>query len=250
MRPHTFCLVTLALLATAATAPAEPPRDVAPGLARPSLAAQANQTLDALALELPATARANVLGAYVAVDPDESDPYAMASCDDDGDPVVVLSAAMLEVIARVADAMSGDASEERLAAWSTTLARAPKGARLAPPPPGFYDGPHDPARAAAARDEALRGVVGGELARLARGHLACAHPTPQREAGDAQWTAAERAFAFELAPRLYDARHQADAEPLAAAWRGETWRALARALDDARPGVTTWTRLRPVPKPL
>lgn len=236
MRPTAIlCFLPFALCATAASA--EPAKIIAPALTRPAVRAQADATLGAQLAALPSATRERLAGTYVAVDEDESDPYAMISCDDDGDHVVVLSAAMLEVVTRVAEALSGEDSAARLSSYAGALGRQPSGARLVPPPPGFYDGPHDPARASAALSELLGALIGGELLRLARGHLVCAHPTPQRESGDATWTARERAFAFQLAPRLYDGAHAVEiASP------PEAYKSFVAVMAST---AFTWGRLHP-----
>lgn len=250
---HLLALVLFAVgLLVPTLASAEPSRRIAPALARSTARAHAGAALDSLMAALPRDIAARLAGTYVAIDADETDPYAMIACDDDGDHVIVLSEAMLELVGHVAEAVSGDESSTRLASYAGALARQPRGARLVPPPPGFYEGPHDEARESAATDEALRGLLGHELARLARGHLVCAHPTAPRETGDAVWTPEERAFAFRLAPVLYDPRRLADAEATAApSATGEGYRALLRLMGQvagSTPSPTfSFLRFHPTP---
>jgi len=174
--------------------------EVAPELERADLRARAEIERK----KLPA-----VVGLYVAFDDDASDPIAMAACDDDGDPVVLLSDALLRLAWNVAIATSYD--EDRPArhveAYATFLARAQlPGRRLLPPPPGAFIA----ARPAPTRDrrfhEILAFVVAREIAHVRAGDLACPKPTPTREAGDDVWTAGEKRAAEETARRLYPGR--------------------------------------------
>lgn len=249
-------LAVLVLLAIGVLIPcvagAEPTPRVAPALVRSSARARADATLASLTAALAQDVRTRLGGTYVAFDADETDPYAMIACDDDGDHVIVLSEAMLDVVGHVAEAISGEDSETKLASYAGALARQPRGARLVPPPPGFYEGPHDETRESAAIDEALRGLLGHELSRLARGHLVCAHPTATRETGDAVWTAGERAFAFRLAPALYDPKHLADIGATAApSAGGEGYRAVLRLMGEVAGSTSSATfsfpRFHPMP---
>lgn len=254
-----FLFVTfLALTASAQN------KSIAPSLAPQALHQRTDDLLQALMRELPAATQAALVGTYVAFDPDLSQPYAMIACDDDGDHVVVVTDAMIEFAQRIAEAKSADehTGSKKLEAYAATLAaQTVRGVRLLPPPPGFYSGAHDPDREGELFDDAMRGVLAHELARLARRHLVCGHPTVAKESADEIWTPAERAFAWSLAPRLYDAQHFADAEASAAFVfrpgtkpRGAGYAALvdALAIIEAGPGAAQvpQIRLHPRAKPL
>jgi hypothetical protein len=92
-------------------------------------------------------------------------------------------------------------------------------------------------------------LLANELARLARGHLVCAHPTAAHEAADDVWTPAERTFAWKLAERLYDATHQIDADNATFPWlrgRSQGWLALLDALAIIEAGAgNAHTKLHP-----
>lgn len=246
-----LCAAALA----SAPAGAEPARAPAPALGSSALHPRVGDSLAALLGELPAPERARLAGTYVAFDADPSQAYALVACDDDGDAVVVVSDAMIELVERVAEGASADelTGSKKLAAYAAALAAgAPRGARLLPPPPGFYAGPHDAEREGELFDQAIRGLLAHELARLARRHLVCPKPSAARETGDAVWTAAERDFAWKLSERLYDGAHLADADAAAAPWvrgRAKGWAALldAMAILEASPGAAAvpYARLHP-----
>lgn len=214
-----FAFVRLAAAQT--TAKTQPSKPIAPSLTPAMLHQRTDDLLQGLMRDLPTVTQSKLVGAYVAFDADLSQPYAMIACDDDGDYVVVVSDAMVEFAQRVAEAASDDelTSSKKLEAYATSLGAASvRGARLLPPPPGFYSGAHDPDHQGELFDQAMRGLLAHELARLARGHLVCARPSAAREAADDVWTPAERAFAWTLSERLYDSQHLADADAATTPW--------------------------------
>jgi hypothetical protein len=150
-----------------------------------------------------------LVGAYVAFEPSVSDPIAMTACDDDGDYVVVVSDAMLRLVACVARAATYDDanSNHKVEEYGSFLAVSQvPGRRLLPPPPGFY-GPEKAANTYEDRlTEALAFVVARELAHLRAGDLVCPKPTATRESGDDQWTASEERKALETAKMIYPGR--------------------------------------------
>jgi len=173
--------------------------EIAPELITEELRIETRREFDRLFATLDAKEKRRLAGTYVAFDSDPSDAFAMAACDDDGDHVVVVSHAMLRLVADVARlGAHGDEYAELLA--RSQLA----GKRLVPPPPGSFD--YAPSAASdELRREALAFVVGRELALLRAGALVCAHPTATKEHGDDEWTAAERRDAFAMSKRLYPA---------------------------------------------
>lgn len=187
-----LALVIGTLLARSAAAD-----EIAPELVTEELRGDTRREFDRLFATLDAKEKRRLVGTYVAFDPDPSDAFAMAACDDDGDHVIVLSHAMLRLVADVA--RLGAHVEE----YAELLARSQiAGKRLVPPPPGSFDD----APSADVRREALAFVVGRELALLRSGALVCAHPTATKEHGDDEWTAAERRDAFATSKRLYPAK--------------------------------------------
>jgi hypothetical protein len=239
----------LAVLFVASTASANP---IAPSLAPLMLHQRSSDLFDGLMHDLPAATQTKLTGAYVAFDPDLARPYSMIACDDDGDYVVVMSDAMIELAQRTAEAASADelTGSKKLTAYASTLAaQTTPGARLLPPPPGFYSGPHDPDHEGELFDQAIRGVLAHELSRLARGHLVCAHPSAAHEAADDVWTPSERAFAFKLSERLYDATHLADADAATNPWLRNRSQGYAALLDvlaivEAGPGAMTIPQIK------
>lgn len=210
-----FCaLLAAALLLVAPPSSAD---DVAPELEAQDLRTKAQIELKKLVAALPPADQRRLTGIYVAFHADASDPFALASCDDDGDYVVVLSDAMLRLISHVARAQSYDDANgsRKIEDYAAFLARSQlPGRRLLPPPPGFYVAES----AAATYDDRLREslsfVVARELTHLRAGQLVCAHPTPTKEAGDDEWTAAEHRRALEHAATLYPGRATHDAEAI------------------------------------
>jgi hypothetical protein len=198
----------VAVLVSPAAAAAELP---APQTTTMALRAVASQELRAIVAQLSTAERARVVGVYVAFDDDAAEVNAMAACDDDGDYVVVLTDAML----RLADLVSfGRAVDEetgahKLEAYAELLAASQRaGARLLPPPAGFFDvaGDADPSSVRAVYEQRLRetlsAIIARELAHSVRGDLTCPHPTATKEPGDDVWTPSEQRAALELAPRL------------------------------------------------
>jgi hypothetical protein len=209
----------------------------APALALPMARQQAGAVLHELVLHLPPGVQRKVTGIYVAADTTSRDAYAMAACDDDGDPVVVVSDPMLTLLDYVAEASADDelAGTHKLADFAAFVGRnARSGARVLAPPAGFFEGQDDPAKselAARRFSESLAGVVAHELAH-ATSDLQCGAPTPTHERGDDVWTSQERAAAFAIAPLLTTEARVASADRAASSM-------LASAKVEAR-GSDTW----------
>jgi hypothetical protein len=195
----------------------------APRLALAGLHRETEAELRELVAHLPGDMQERLTGLYVAFDDTPADLGALAACDDDGDPVVVVTDALLVLTDHVGWGAAVDESvlssaacrgevctknSSRLDAYASLLARTPRGApRLLPPPPGFFDRSAEGAppmeRVGEIRAQAISGLVARELAHHILGHLACPHPTPTRELGDDVWTASERARALAAASWLH-----------------------------------------------
>lgn len=206
MRHLPILLLPLAFVSTVRPARAD---ELAPELERAQLRAEAQaEVANELAALAPAE-RKRLVGTYAAIDPDPNDPVAQVACDDDGDHVVVLSEAMLELIAHVARAISADETDgsRKVDDYAVFLARSQKPGRpLFLPPPGFYGAPPADATYDARFHEILSFVVGRELAHLRAGDLVCPKPTTTKESGDDVWTARERQKASEGASSIYPGR--------------------------------------------
>lgn len=247
-------LLTLPLLAALAflLLPARRARgdELTPGLETQELRQRARAALDALVVGLAPEDRRKVVGLYVAFDPTASDAVALAACDDDGDPVVVVSDGLLRVLDTVASAAAHDDARgsRRVEGYASLLAASQlPGRRLLPPPLGFYpEGEPAPERGGRLAG-ALSFVLARELAHHRAGDVACPRPTPTREHGDDAWTDAEQRAARETARALYapaaagrdDARDaEAASHVLAAGLALEgalAWLRFSRLLEDARP---------------
>ncbi len=180
--------------------------EIAPELEGADLRVKARGELRRLVAALPERERARLVGVYVAIDPSPSEPIAQVACDDDGDPVVLVSDAMLRLVAQIARADIGDEHEgtRKVEAYATFLARSQApGRRLLPPPPGSYASAGEDDARAERLGEALAFVLGSELARLGAAELVCPRPTATRESGDDTWTPAERRMAADVAARTY-----------------------------------------------
>lgn len=187
---------------------------------------------DALQTLVPKVAAAaegaapRVVGAYVALDPSVTEATALAACDDDGDPVVMITAAFFELMASLADTAVADVTAPppatakggaavdtyphlprveayaALLAVETSVAIGTSRVRPVGPAPGTFEAPATPqAEQMAARlyEAMIEAVVAVELGHLARGDVVCAHPTPTREAADGEWSAAEAEAARQVA---------------------------------------------------
>jgi hypothetical protein len=192
---------------------------------------------DALQTLLPTVAKVvtaaegaapRVVGAYIALDPSVTEATALAACDDDGDPVIMITAAFFELLASLADtavadvtapppataAVKGSAPLDvyprlprveayaALLAVETSVAIGTSHVRPVAPAPGTFEAPAAPqAEQMAARlyEAMIDSVVAVELGHLARGDVVCAHPTPTREAADGEWSAAEAEAARQVA---------------------------------------------------
>lgn len=171
----------------------------------------------------PAASR--LVGVYVALDPSVTEATAIAACDDDGDPVVMITQAFFELMASLAETAVADVEAPRdpgaraaetyprlprveayaaLLAAETQPAR-PERVRPVQPAPGTFAGPAGSAAAEVEGrlyDAMIESVVAVELGHLARGDVLCANPTPTRESADAEWSPAEAAAAREMARLL------------------------------------------------
>jgi hypothetical protein len=139
--------------------------------------------------------RSLTTGVYVAFDESRVDVLAQAACDDDGDYVVVVSEAMLDLIERVAVA----SSQNILTEYQSRLSQQPAQAPLLPLPAGAYDAPADPAVRDRTWTSAVRYVLGAELSHETSERLVCPRPTPTRERADDVWTDGERSAALRSA---------------------------------------------------
>lgn len=214
--------------------------EIAPELQTLELRQKTQAEAKRLVAELAPIDRRRLVGVYVAFDADAADPSAMVACDDDGDYVVVVTDAMLRLVATVARAQSDDDSNGTHAVedYASFLAASQlAGRRLLPPPPGFYASVSPSPDAAIAQEtrlrEALAFVLARELTHLRAGDLVCAHPTATHENGDDVWTAAERRRALETAATVYPGR---------ATVRDEE--AITRVLDSGRSEIGALGLLR------
>lgn len=201
MRPLPFLFVAAVAMVTSTFAHAG---DLAPLLAQEELREVARDELRRQLVQLAPADQAKLAGTYVAIANDASDPLSLAACDDDGDHVVVVSDAMLRLVAAVARGQADDEANgtRKVEDYASYLGRAQvPGQKLLPPPPGFYatSGPAEGERL----HEAMAFVVGHELARLRAGDVTCPRPTATKEAGDDEWTRAEQRRAMERAERVY-----------------------------------------------
>ena len=203
---------TAALLAAAAIFSWPSPAradEVAPELEGADLRAKAQAELRVLFGSMARNDQRRLIGAYVAFDANVSDPSAQVACDDDGDYVVVMSDAMLRLVAHVALAASHDEANgtRKIDEYASFVARSRvPGRRLLPPPPGFYTA-STPARTSDERlREGLAFVLARELTHLRAGDLVCPRPTATKESGDDVWTGAEQRKASETAAIVYPGR--------------------------------------------
>lgn len=199
--------------------------EVAPDLEPSDLREIAKSELKKLVTGLPANDQKRLVGVYAAFHSDASDPFALAACDDDGDYVVVVSDAMLRLVANVARAQSYDDANtsRKVEDYAAYVARTQiPGRRLVPPPPGFYTAE----LAAKTYDDRLREslsfVVARELTHLRTAQITCPKPTATKESGDDEWATAEHRRALENTGTLYPGRGTHDGE------------AIARVLDAGR----------------
>jgi hypothetical protein len=219
-------VLRIALVALAAVAAMLPVRrahadEIAPELETLELRQKAQAELRKLTAGLADKDRRRLVGLYLAFDPSASDPIAQVACDDDGDYVVVVSDAMLRLVANVARAQSYDeanAGSRRIEEYASFLARSQLPARrLLPPPPGFYTAATAGATYEDRLRESLAFVVAREIAHLRAGDLVCPSPTPTKEHGDDAWTEAEQKKAREIAARVYPGAATRDEEAIASA---------------------------------
>ncbi len=202
----TFFRTLLLILAAALVALPARADEVAPDLEGSDLRQKAQLELRRLFVTLDKQEQRRLVGTYVVFDASASDPFAQVACDDDGDHVIVVSDAMLRLVAHVARALSYDEANNarRIDEYAAFLARSQvPGRRLLPPPPGFFAG-DKPSRTYDVRfDEALAFVLAHELARLRSGDLVCPKPTATKESGDDDWSANEQRKASEIAKSVY-----------------------------------------------
>ncbi len=234
MRAFVFALV-LALFATAHVRSAHAD-EVAPDLERADFRATAQAELKKLVSAMPQNDQKRLTGIYVAFDASASDPIAQVACDDDGDYVVLLSDAMLRLLAHVARAQSFDEANgsRKIEEYAAFLVRAQiPGRRLLPPPPGFYIAEKPATTYDERLSDALSFVIARELTHFRAGDHVCSKPTATKESGDDTWTSAEQRKASEIAQTVYPGRHvERDSE------------AIVRALDAGRSEMGALALLR------
>lgn len=195
-------------------------------IARTAAADEVAPALETADLRVDATAALRMLdrraipGVYVAFDPNPTDALAQAACDDDGDPVIVVSDAMLRLVAQITRLAQHDRDHQTstLDGYAAYLvANQAPGKRLLAPPPGTFDA--GSSVDAVPREQlvaALLFVLARELEHHRARDLACAHPTLTTEAGDAIWTAGEQIAAVATARSLYPGNASARDEAAAA----------------------------------
>lgn len=197
-------LVVLAVVGAPTRAAAD---EIAPELETLELRQKAQAELRRVFGVLAEKDRRRLVGTYLAIDPSPSEPIAQAACDDDGDYVVVVSDAMLRLVANVARAQAydeGDIASRHVEEYASYIGRVQNpGRRLLPPAPGFYAGGKPAPTADERMREALAFVVAREIAVLRAGDLVCPHPTATKEHGDDEWTESEQKRARETAQRIY-----------------------------------------------
>ena len=185
--------------------------EIAPELEIQELRQIAEMETKQLVAALDPAAKKRLVGIYVAHDPSMVDPTAMASCDDDGDYVILISDALLRLASHVARAQSYDeeSGQHTVDEYASFMARSQvRGRRILPPPPGSLSSEASGQTRADRLHEAISFVMARELAHLRAGDLVCANPTATKEHGDEEWTAAESAWANAAAARLYPGRAQ------------------------------------------
>lgn len=212
-----FALAIAAALVVLVYPAAAAADEVAPSLEPSDLRDLARGELKKIVSAMPAADQKRLVGVYAAFHGDASDPFALAACDDDGDYVVVVSDAMLRLVAHVARAQSYDDANtsRKIEDYAAYVARTQiPGRRLVPPPPGFYTA-ELPAKTYDDRlRESLSFVVARELTHLRTGQLTCPKPTATKEAGDDEWTPAEHRKALESTGALYPGRGMHDGEAI------------------------------------
>jgi hypothetical protein len=247
-------LASVALILVAKTGVAD---EVTPGLANQTIQDDAEDELLTLMRSLEPAEQRALQGIYVAVDPSTTDPLALPACDDDGDYVVVVSRAMLELVQQVAytDASDRLRSTHLRGAYGPLLARAQlPGAPLLPPPPAPLAPEMTAVPLAEATDafahDALAWLVADEVAHALAGDVVCPHPTVTHEHADDEWTPEEHAMALELAPARMKGMAASDASATSrvlAAGRSDVpaieLLTVLAAFEDARPEGAAWTYL-------
>jgi len=193
------CLAFLPSLAAAT--------DVAPGLDDDAASLEANEQLAALLGSLPEGDQQRVRGIYVAIDPNRGDVLALPACDDDGDYVIVLSRAILDLVDGAAYASASDSllGTHLVMEYAALLARSQMlGTPPLPPPAPLHVAT---VRHASLEEEthafaqdALAWLVASELAHAIAGDVVCPNPTVTHERGDDVWTREEHAEAARLGP--------------------------------------------------
>jgi hypothetical protein len=139
-------------------------------------------------------------GLYAVLDPTANEVYAAASCDDDGDYVVVVSRGLFEVAFRVATALVRN-DMASLGRYFLTLRNQAEGTALPSPPAAFFERGRgsNGSDAFTLEHEILVRVMAPELMRVQAHHVHCANPTAHREAEDAVWTEGEHKAAWQRA---------------------------------------------------
>jgi hypothetical protein len=241
--------------------------EIAPGSTEDTFVASASNALREVLESLPEGNQLALRGMYVAVDPSRVDALLLPACDDDGDYVLVVSRAFLELLADAAYAEASDLvrGTHLLKDYGPLLARsATSGARPLPPWPRPYATRARADRAAdwvgdaaapvadAFIDDALAWLVADDVARALRGDVTCSNPSTTRERGDDEWTVNEAAVARALAPvRMTGAGEQA-ADDWASTWTlahgaslvpAKVFLSVLATLEDARPAGQASTYL-------
>ena len=229
--------------------------DVAPGLAADAVRDVASDELRLLMRGLDEGERRLLRGIYVALDPDQADVLALPACDDDGDYVIVLSRALLDLVGAVAYASASDRLRHtRLAdAYAELIAHVQAADTTPLPPPvpeqdhDLGDIPIDAAKELFVRDM-LAWLVATELAHAVHGDVVCPHPTVTHERGDDVWTSAEHDEAVRLAPLRLSHAPERDAwaasRVLSEGISDEPARAFLRVIErieETRPGSSPWS---------
>lgn len=169
-------------------------------------------------------------GSYVALDRTITEPLATASCDDDGDAMVVLSTRFVEDVRAVGAVIDG-ARDDRARRSLVLALGEPRGrsrGSLVPPIGSFEprrSDPTPPAEGDAARRRAATSIVAAivfrELRRIAHGRLPCGRGSAARELADQDVSPRERRRAREWSRRLDDPERDAELDPAVARWMSD-----------------------------
>jgi len=203
MKRWILWVATAALLLTPRAARAQ---ETAPGLSEDALGELAADAVRTITTSLPVDRQRDITGVYVAIDPALTDVLSLPACDDDGDYVVVVSRALLELVQNVAYASASDRlrGTHILEGYGDLLAREQRSNAHPLPPPAprgaSVAGPPLDAVAHALEQSLLTWIVAGELAHTLNGDVRCPHPTATHERADDVWTEREHDEALRKAP--------------------------------------------------